>query len=113
MSDKDLEERIDMIRTNHAVDKQFEYGKWTKEIPYLRFQNDWDVKIIPPFCNAVVRFRVAKGSKEVSVYLDCYNLLGMYGGPYWEIYPYEGDTFRCDINDTNKLIKAIKTELGD
>lgn len=110
---RELENKMDMIYSGDRVAKQFEYLKWTKEIPYLRFQNDWDVKIVPPFANTIVRFRVKKGTKEVSVYLDCYNLLGYSDGPYWEIYPYEDDTFRCDINETDKLIKAIKTELGD
>lgn len=84
-----------------------EHSKWKKEIPYIQFPADWQVQISPPFAGAVVRFRVKKDNAEVSIYLDCYNRLGYYSKPYWEVYPHEGDVYRCDMLDTNSLLKAI------
>ena len=84
-----------------------EHSKWKKEIPYIQFPTDWKVQISPPFAGAVVRFRVKKDNAEVSIYLDCYDRLGCYGEPYWEVYPHQGDVYRCDMVDTESLLKAI------
>jgi hypothetical protein len=90
-----------------------EHDKWLREIPYIRFPNDWEVQISPPFSGAVVRFRVRNGNADISVYLDCYDILGFMQAPYWEIYPYKGDTFRCMMNETDKLIRAIGKAIKD
>lgn len=87
--------------------KAFEWDKWCKEIPRLNFHSDWNVKIIPPFACAVIRFNCEKNGKTADVYLDCYDELGCFGEPYWEIYPYDDDTYRCPINEVDDLIKRI------
>jgi hypothetical protein len=51
---------------------------------------------------------VKKDKAEVSIYLDCYDSLGSYGKPYWEVYPHESDVYRCDMADTESLLNAIK-----
>lgn len=94
-------------------EEQMEHRKWIKEIPYLQFPADWKVKITPPFAGAVVRFGVEKGGNNVSVYLDCYDKLGCYGSPYWEVYPYNDDVFRCDISDVEGLLAAIAYSLSE
>lgn len=91
----------------HKYGQLMEHEKWRKEIPYLQFPADWSVQITPPFAGAVVRFRIKKDNAEVSIYLDCYDRLGCYGSPYWEVYPHHDDTFRCDMTDTESLLKAI------
>ncbi len=88
-------------------EEMMEHMKWVQEIPYISFPSDWEIAIMPPFLGAVVRFRVKKGDAEISIYLDCYDNLGCYGSPYWEVYPYEEDVFRCDMLDTESLLKAI------
>lgn len=102
-----LEERIQNIVTIAKYEKIMESGKWISEIPYLNFKPEWQVKVIPPFAGAVIRFIIKNGEKTISVYLDCYNKLGCYNKPYWEIYPYLDDTFRCDMSDTESLLEAI------
>lgn len=90
----------------------FEHDKWREEIPYLHFPYYFRVQMLPPFAGAVVRFRVKDGDKLVSVYLDCYDTLAAMGEPYWERYPsHTGDVERFPMNDTGKLIKAIKRSL--
>jgi hypothetical protein len=100
-------------RLAYEYEEQMEHKKWIKEIPYIQFPADWKVQITPPFAGAVVRFRVQKDDMEVSVYLDCYDMLGCYGSPYWEVYPYEGDVFRCDMSDTESLLNAISHSLSE
>lgn len=97
----------------YAYDKLMESRKWMGEIPFIEFPKGWKVQVIPPFAGAVVRFRVMLPSKkEVSIYLDCYDRLGWFGKPYWEVYPFEGDTFRCEMEDTKALVKAISESEG-
>lgn len=89
-----------------------EWEKWRTEIPFIKWPPDWEVKAIPPFGGAIVRYLInTKHKKGLSVYLDCYNYLGYYDlkqTPYWELYPYEDDVFRCEMNDTESLLNAIK-----
>ena len=84
---------------------------WFDNIPFIRFDPDWDVQVIPPFSGAMVRFRVKQGDHIVSVYLDCYQQLGYWDGPYWEVYPVDGDTWRVGIDDVDGLLDAIRMGL--
>ena len=92
------------------VEKVFEWDKWRKEIPYLEFPQDWLVRAIPPFHVGIIRYNIKHKEipdSHVSIYLDCYDRAGFVGQPYWEIYPHEGDCFRCLMAETDKLIEAI------
>jgi hypothetical protein len=94
------------------VEKLMEYAKWSGKIPPIKFKSDWNVIIIPPFARAIVRFLVEKNGNQVSIYLDCYDALGIFGEPYWELYPdITGDNFRCSMNNTEDLLNAISERL--
>lgn len=99
------------------LEKSDEWMNWINKIPFINFPKEWNIQIIPPFSGAIIRFRVNKKIEDkdnyVSVYLDCYNRLACYGEPYWEIYPYEGDVFRCGMNDIDALLKAIEISLNN
>lgn len=86
---------------------------WTgimDKIPFIQFPADWKVAIIPPFAGAVARFRVLlPGGETKSIYLDWHNRLGYCSGPYWEVYPVDGDTGRCLVNETEELLRLIAT----
>lgn len=91
--------------------------KWREEIdamPWIQFPADWKIQIIPPFGDAVVRFRVGLPSgASRSVYLDARHSLGVWADangeliPYWEVYPYKGDVGRCDKDDVTELLAMI------
>ena len=101
-------------RTKNAFDysDMMEHSKWRQEIPFLQFPPEWQIKILPPFSGAVVRFWVQKEEASVSVYLDCYSILGAVNRPYWEIYPdQEGDNSRFYMDDTEELLLAIKDSI--
>ena len=102
-----MERNIDRWTLPREYSELMEHKKWTHEIPYLSFPLDWEVKIVPPFSGAVVRFYIKKEKAFVSVYLDCYDLLGYCQEPYWEVHPYTDDVFRCEMNETDKLLTAI------
>ena len=86
--------------------------KWDEifhKIPSLNFDKEWDIKIIPPYRGAVARFLVYRNGDQVcSVYLDWYERLGIFGAPYYQLYPFEDDTRRYGIEDTDELIKDIR-----
>ncbi len=95
-------------------DRAQEHMKWLKEIPFIKFPDGWEIKMSPPFHGAIVRFRVKKSETvDVSIYLDCYDYIGSFGEPYWEVYRYDGDVGRCKMNDTGKLIEMIQCSLSD
>lgn len=98
----------DGVIERYKMEAEEEWQKWVNEIPALEFSSEWQVKIIPPFGGAMVRFQVIKGDTSVSIYLDVYDNLGCFGSPYWELYPYADDTWRCPMNDTIDLLIAIE-----
>ena len=95
-----------------AVETEEEWLKWAQEIPTLNFPKEYNVKIIPPSTGAIVRFVVMADDARVSVYLDCYDNLGIFGEPYWEIYPLENDCWRYPMNDTEELMKGIRDSIN-
>jgi len=108
---------MDKVMDRYAMEKELDWRKWTKKIPFLKFPG-WEVKPIPPFACALVRFIVQKGDKDVSVYLDVDNSLGIWiddegnPEPYWEINPAaDGDTYRCAMDETFALQHAIAESL--
>jgi hypothetical protein len=109
MENERWEERLD---AQIKWDVLFETRKWMTKIPYLKFPSDVEVKVIPPFGGAMARFVVKKGKRGVSCYLDCYGHLGAMDEPYWEIYPYKNDTYRCYLNETDELMEKIVEELN-
>lgn len=107
---------IDKFNLAIEYGTSFEAMKWTKEIPFIDFPRHWAVKITPNSVGSVVRFRVKHKQRmsepqDISVYLDCYDMLGYYGEPYWEVYPCDGDTWRVAMNDTKGLVEAINRSL--
>lgn len=97
--------------------------QWREEIdliPFINFPAGWSVQVIPPFADAVARFRVRLPSGRVkSVYLDTRCSIGNYWGdngemvPYWEVYPYQGDVGRCKRNEVAELLEMIADEKED
>lgn len=91
--------------------------KWRDDVetlPWLQFPPNWHIQVIPPFADAVVRFRVRLPSgKTKSVYLDSRCSLGYFnavGETYWEVYPVGDDTGRCGLNDIEELLRLIGDE---
>lgn len=107
-----MKTEVDKRTLCYNYENVMESRKWMKEIPSLKFPADWEIRIIPPFAGAVVRFLAIKNGSQVSVYLDCYDHLGFMGYPHWEIYPdSEDNNLRFEMNDTEGLINAISKSL--
>ena len=90
-----------------------EYKKWGSIIPALHFEKEWDVKIIPPFGGAIIRFYIFYNNKSVSVYFDGYSELGYMVDendkpiPYFEYYDGE-ECYRYFINESEQMMADIK-----
>lgn len=83
--------------------------EWIPDLPFFKFDPDWEVKVVPNFAGSVARFFVKKDSHEASIYLDCYDCLGCMFAPYWEVYCMErGTTYRYMLGDEEGLMKRIR-----
>ena len=83
-------------------------GSWYDKIPHVPFNKEWDVRAVPAFGGAIVRYRIQHQGAEVSVYLDAYDRLGCVGEPYWEIYPNpHGECDRFLMNEVGDLVAGI------
>jgi hypothetical protein len=110
----------DQIMERYQIENK---QKWREEIatmPWIQFPADWKIQIIPPFGDAVVRFRVTLPSGAVrSVYLDARHSLGLWRDdkgefiPYWEVYPHRNDVGRCDKDNIDELLEMIACEVWD
>jgi hypothetical protein len=114
------DEEVDKKLARYKIEQEQDWRGEIVRIPWLHFRGDWQVRIIPPFGDAVIRFQVVLPSGALkSVYMDSRNSLGVWGSlttvePYWEVYPYQGDVGRCDIDDTIMLMEMIQDEtMGD
>ncbi len=95
------------------MDRKLNVMERNKDIPYICFPSNWEVKIIYPFAAAFVRFLVRLKDVDmdgVSVYLDVDDSLGYMGEPYWETYPIDGETERFVMNDVKGLLECIEKE---
>ena len=108
------------LKTSMAITKYDvlqEAGKWKKELPALHFEKEWDVKIIPPFGGAIIRFWINHNDKHVSVYFDAYSELGwMYDEnenpiPYFEYYDGE-ECYRYHMDESERMMEDIKSFLN-
>lgn len=98
---------LELIEKRYFVEKNEKWREICNNIPFLNFKEDWDIKIIPPFSGAIIRFFIKKGEKEISVYLDWYDNLGYMNEPYWEIYDFK-KTYRFLLNETSEMMEKIK-----
>jgi len=111
---------MDEIFQRFAVENNQKWRDEIKTMPWITFPENWKVQIIPPFGDAVIRFRVELPSGEHrSIYLDARNSIGIRMDddgnliPYWEVYPYRGDVGRCDKEDIVELLRMIGDESTD
>ena len=111
---------MDQIMKRYEIEQVQKWREEAETIPFITFPAGWKVQIIPPFGDAVVRFKVELPTGEHrSVYLDSRNSLGHYRGddmepmPYWEVYPYRGDVGRCDKSNVDELLQMIGDVLSE
>ena len=96
-----------------SYDNLQECRKWATKIPPLHFEKEWDVKIIPPFGGALIRFAIDYNGKHISVYFDGFSKLGwMYDGndnpvPYFEVNYYSRDVRRYLMDESEQMMKDI------
>lgn len=112
---EDSARRMKFMLSLGAIEHEFEWKRWQQEIPFISWPSDWLVKAVPPYICGIIRYVVKTPKCDfVSVYLDCYGLLGTIGLgddnnelPYWEVYPIDDDTGRCAMADVDELLVLI------
>ena len=95
---------MDRYETCYNYSEVMEHDKWRSRIPEIPMREGWYVKVLPPTMGALCRIRI----NGYSIYLDCYDILGFVGKPYWEIY--DGtDCTRFLLDETEELADFIST----
>ena len=105
-----MSKRIEQCIARLKIEEQQNWRDEIGHVPFIQFPADWHVQVIPPFHDAVVRFRVKLPNGDVkSIYLDRRNTLGYweYDEPYWEVYPYRRDVGRCGMQEIDELLRMI------
>jgi hypothetical protein len=101
----------ELIKRRGVLEDEEGWYEWAKKMPRLSFPPEWMVRILPPLSGAIARFVVTHGvlgaNYQVSAYADVHNRLGSEPLPYWEIYPYDGDVWRCPLEHGRELIDGI------
>lgn len=80
------------------------WSYWIKNLPFLKFDSDWEVKIIPPYVDAIISFVVRKDSKQVTVY---FNILKE---PHWQM---AGEETKFSLGQEAQLLEAIRAEVSE
>jgi hypothetical protein len=96
----------------YRIEKEEEWDKFSAStMPFIQFPADWKIQLIAPFGGALQRFRVQLPSGgEKSIYFDAHDVIGYFGAPYWEVYPYQGDVGRCAMDEVEQLLDMIQDE---
>lgn len=71
-----LQENVNKSLMLSKVEQIHDFKGWSHKLPAFHFDKEWDVKIIPPFAGAIIRFVIDYNGKHVSVYFDAYSELG-------------------------------------
>lgn len=102
---------LELSAHRRQVEEQHEWRKWCDKMPMIpTLPRGWKFQPIPQFGGAVARFGCESPSGVfVSIYLDCYNELGIAYTeddepmPYWEVYEVDGGVARCRMEDVDTL----------
>jgi len=93
-----IDERI----KRSEIEQAERWGDFQEHKPFIELKPGWKIRVTPAFGGAIFRFRLeSPAGNEYSVYFDAFDRLGIYGAPYYELFPHENDVFRSDS------IKAI------
>lgn len=69
---EDVMVNVNKTLTIAKAEEFHEYRKWANELPALHFDKEWDVKIIPPFAGAIIRFWINYNIKNGILYVTLY-----------------------------------------
>lgn len=107
--------RVDLAIRRGDIEQDERWRDWIARIPAIPMLAGWRVQVLPPYAGALARFTVINAAgQHKSVYLDVWERLGCWDGePYWEVYPVDNDTGRCDMADVAELVRMIEAPRGD
>ena len=90
-----------------------------RDVPYIEFDDGWEVKVMMPTMGAMARFMVKSGDADASVFLDTMGRLGSCCDEngnecaYWEVYPVGNDIGRVAMDDVEGLLELIRESIDE
>lgn len=115
---KNMKDDINKTLILSKAEQIHDFRGWANRLPTFHFDKEWDVKIIPPFAGAIIRFTIDYKNKHVSVYFDGYSELGYVCNeeekpiPYFEYYDGK-DTYRYYLDEADKMMDDIRNFLNN
>lgn len=112
-----MNEFAERYNIKYRYEEIHNYEYWAHNVPAFHFDKEWDVKIIPPFMDAIIRFTIDYKGKHISVYLDALNALGYFRDENNEVAPYfeyfDGDEcYRYGVDESEKMMDDIRKFLN-
>ena len=113
-----MENEVNKLLILSKAEQIHDFRGWTNKLPAFHFDKEWDVKIVPPFAGAIIRFAIDYNGKHVSVYFDGYSALWFeydnHGDPipYFEYYDGE-NTYRYGLDKADKMMNDIRSFLNN
>lgn len=91
-----------------------EYKNWKLQKTHKGILPEgWDLIDLAPFFGPVPYANIIAEGICFHICLDYYGFLGSFhGGPYWEIFNSGGFSFKCAMEEPEKIIEAIQGELA-
>lgn len=113
-----LEENVNKTLMKAKVEQMYDFRGWSNKLPAFHFDEEWDVKIIPPFSGAIIRFTISHNEKGVSVYFDAYSELGLMYDDNEEPIPYfeydDGiNTYTYPLDEADQMMEDIRKFLNN
>jgi len=101
---------IEMKR--YEIEQDEKWIDFIDSMDFIDLKEGYKFRVIPAFTGAIFRFRIlAPSGNDYSIYFDAYDRLGIYGRPYYELYPYYDDIYRGDkIDDIINKIYEQETK---
>lgn len=83
-----------------AIEHDEHWSDFYNHMPFIYLRFGYQFRVMPPFGGALMRFAISYEGTSFSIYFDPFERLGLYGSPYYEVYPLNDDVYRSeDIND--------------
>ena len=92
----------------YSLEHDEQWDKYHNHMPFISLRSGYQFRVMPPHGGALMRFAIEYEGTSFSIYFDPFERLGIYGSPYYEVYPINDDVYRSeDINDIMMQIYVI------
>lgn len=98
------------------VERDESWRELSNKIPFIKFKEHWEVRVMPPWCFALARFNVRDSNKKdspyCSIYLDILTSMQGMDGCFWEVCTLDvAEPERFELLDVEGVVDCIDRQL--